>query len=419
VPRLLAVTVLSFSSGLPLGLVWFAVPTWMATAGVDIKVVGLFTLAQAPWTFKVFWAPLMDRFAPPALGRKRGFILLAQLALTAAIAWLGLAAADVQDHVALIGAITLLVAIAAATQDVAVDAYAVETLRPEEHGVAVGARTAFYRAAMAVAGTLSITLASPAFMGSWRAVLLALAALYLPLMVVTLRAPEPERLPAPPQSLRAAVIEPFLGFLAQPRALEILAFVVLFKLTDSLTQALTRPFLVQVGFSGTHVGVGTGTAELLAVLAGTVLGGLLTSAIGLGRALWVTGVLQMFSNLGYAAVARAGPDPAILYGAVSFEMLTSGMGTGAFSVLLLRLTEKRFSATQYALLSSLFALPRMLAGPVAGVLADSLGWFNFFVFTVFAGVPGLLMLSRFVPWSVRDPQFDAERGGLVRAPVPG
>jgi PAT family beta-lactamase induction signal transducer AmpG len=413
------VALLSFSSGLPLGLVWFAVPTWMATAGVDIRLIGLFTLAQAPWTFKVLWAPLMDRFQPPFLGRKRGFILLAQLGLAAGITWMALAGDAVPDRVVLLGCITLAVAVAAATQDVAIDGYAVETLRPEEHGLAVGARTALYRAAMTVAGTLTITLASPGWLGSWRVVLLGLAALYLPLALVTLRAPEPAGLPAPPGSLHAAIWEPLVGFLAQPRAVEILAFVILFKLTDSLSQALTRPFLVQVGFSGTHVGVGSGTAELVAVMAGTVVGGLLTNAVGLGRALWITGGLQMFSNLGYAAVAQAGPVPAVLYAAVGFEMFTSGLGTGAFSVLLLRLTQKRFSATQYALLSSLFALPRTLAGPLAGLLVAHLGWTSFFVLTVFAGIPGLLMLSRFVPWRVRDPHFDTERGGLVVGQGPG
>jgi PAT family beta-lactamase induction signal transducer AmpG len=414
-----SVSLLSFSSGLPLGLVWFAVPTWMATAGVDIRLIGLFTLAQAPWTFKVLWAPLMDRFQPPFLGRKRGFILLAQLALGAGIGALALAGDAAPERVLLLGAITVAIAVAAATQDVAIDGYAVEVLRPGEHGLAVGARTALYRAAMAVAGTLTITLASPGWLGSWSMVLLGLAALYLPLALVTALAPEPVGLPEPPASMRAAIGEPLRGFLAQPRALEILAFVVLFKLTDSLSQALTRPFLVQVGFSGTHVGVGSGAAELVAVMAGTMIGGLLTDAVGLGRALWITGGLQMFSNLGYAAVAEAGPVPAVLYAAVGFEMFTSGLGTGAFGVLLLRLTQKRFSATQYALLSSLFALPRTLAGPLAGLLVAHLGWTTFFVLTVLAGIPGLLMLARFVPWGVRDPHFDPERGGLVRGAPAG
>jgi PAT family beta-lactamase induction signal transducer AmpG len=183
---------------------------------------------------------------------------------------------------------------------------------------------------------------------------------------------------------------------------------VLFKLSDQLTQALTGPFLVQMGFSPADVGVGRSGIAIAATLVGTVLGGILTTAVGLGRALWITGLLQVLSNLGYALVAQMGPDRLVMYSAVAFELGTSGMGTGAFSVLLIRLTQKRFSATQYALLSSLFSIPRVLAGPPAGLLVDALGWRDFFVFTLFAGIPGMLMLWRFVPWGVTDPEFQVE-----------
>jgi PAT family beta-lactamase induction signal transducer AmpG len=232
-----------------------------------------------------------------------------------------------------------------------------------------------------------------------------LALLYIPCLWVTLRAPEPEVPVAPPRTLREAVFGPFLGLLAQHRALEILAFVVLFKLSDNLTQALLRPFFVKVGFDDTDVGVATMTIGTAGLLLGTFLGGLLTQTSGLGRALWITGVLQIGSNLGYAVVAEVGPNRPVMYAAQAFEYLTSGLGTGAFGVLLLRLTEKRFSATQYALLSSLFSIPRVLAGPPTGLIVDALGWRNFFVLTVVAGIPGLVMLARFVPWADREPVF--------------
>lgn len=397
--RLLSVVLLSFSSGLPLGLVWIAIPAWMARAGVDIKVIGLFTLAQAPWSFKLLWSPSMDRFPPPFLGRKRGWILISQLALVALGFWL----AGVSDHpeaVWVIGALALAIAFASATQDIAVDAYAVEVLRKEEHGLAVGARTAFYRAAMLVSGGVSITLAAQM---SWAFVNLLLALAYVPFLLVTWFAPEPEVVPDPPRTLRDAVWGPFVGFLAQHRSLEILAFVVLYKLSDNLTQALTRPFLVQVGFNDFDVGVATATIGQAAAIGGTFLGGVLTQSMGLGRALWVFGLLQMLSNLGYAAVAQVGVNRPLMYAAQAFELGTTGLGMGAFGVLLLRLTQKRFSATQYALLSSLFTLPRVLAGPVAGVAADAIGWRDFFVLT---GIPGMWMLARFVPWGVREPEFD-------------
>jgi PAT family beta-lactamase induction signal transducer AmpG len=187
---------------------------------------------------------------------------------------------------------------------------------------------------------------------------------------------------------------------------------VLYKLSDNLTQALTRPFLVQIGFDATDVGVVTGTISLAATLVGTFLGGLLTNSLGLGRALWVFGFFQIFSNLGYALVAQVGPNKAVMYGAVAFELGSTGLGSGAFGVLLLRLTQKRFSATQFALLSSLFSISRVLAGPPAGLLADAIGWRDFFILTIFTGIPGMLMLHRFVPWGVREPEFHA--AGTVR-----
>ncbi len=403
--RTAAVSLLSFSSGLPLGLVWIAIPVWLAREGVDIKIIGLFTLAQAPWSFKFLWSPLMDRYALPlpGLGRKLGWTLAAQVGLLVLTLLLGDVATR-PEAIWIVGALTLAIAFASATQDIAIDAYAVEVLQPHEQGVAVGARTAIYRAAMFVAGGLAITLAG---LWSWPFVFALLALLYVPMLVVTLFAPRPDvdRLQAPP-SLRAAVWEPFVGFLTKARALELLAFVVLYKLADNLAGALVRPFLVQMGFNDFDVGVATATIGLVATLLGTFLGGLLTTAMGLGHALWAFGVLQILSNLGYVGIAVVGANRPLMYAAMGFESLTSGMGTGAFGVLLLRMTMKRFSATQYALFSSLFALPRILAGPVTGVMVDAMGWLDFFLSTIAIGIPGLIMLHRFSPLGVRDPDLD-------------
>ena len=351
----------------------------------------------------------MDRFPPPFLGRKRGWTLIGQTALFAVT--LGLA--GVSGHpeaVWVIGAFALAIAFASATQDIAIDAYAVEVLHRDELGFASGARTAFYRFAMFIAGGLAITVAGET---SWALVNFLLALLYLPCMLVTAFAPEPESLPAPPRTLREAVWGPFVGFLAQHRALEILAFVVLYKLADNLSQSLIGPFLIQTGFSDFDVGVARTTIGQVSAIGGTFLGGILTGPMGLGRALWVFGLLQLSANLGYAAVAQVGPNRLLMYAAHAFELGSSGLAQGAFGVLLLRLTQKRFSATQYALLSSLFTLPRILAGPITGVLADAMGWRDFFVLTVFFGIPGLVMLARFVPWGVRDVEF------AVREPARG
>lgn len=412
--RTAAVALLSFSSGLPFGLVTIAVPDWMRSIGLDIRVVGLITLAQAPWAFKILWSPLMDRWAPRGLGRRRGWAALAQVALLV----LTLMLAGVGGHPEtpwVVGALALALAFASATQDIAIDAYAVDVLRPEEQGPAVGARIALYRAAVFVSGGLSITLAAR---WSWPAVNVGLALVYLVALAITWRAPEPERAHPPPPTLRRAIWDPFLGFLARHRALEILAFVVCYKLADQLAQALTRPFLIDMGYDAFHRGFALATVGLAATLVGTFAGGAVTTVVGLGHALWIFGLLQVFSNLGYYVLAARPLDVPLMYAATGFEMLTSGMGTGAFSVLLLRLTQKRFSATQYALLSSLFSLPRLVAGPLAGFAVDAIGWRTFFLSTLVAGVPGLVLLARFVPPGVREPVFAIEPP-TRRAPLAG
>lgn len=409
-PRTASVSLLSFSSGLPLGLVWIALPAWLARMGVDIKIIGLFTLAQAPWSFKFLWSPIMDRYSVPfattlerKLGRKLLWTLAMQIALTALTLWLA-GLAQHPDAVWVIGSITLAIALASASQDIAIDAYAVEVLQPAEQGVAVGARIAVYRAAMFIAGGLAISLAG---WWSWPAVFALLALLYIPLALVTLFAPRPaHEAIAAPTSLRAAVWEPFLGFFAKSRALEILAFVVLYKLADNLGGALVRPFLIQVGFNDFDVGIATASIGLVATLIGTFVGGALTATLGLGHSLWLFGALQVLSNFGYVLVAQVGVDRPLMYAAMGIESITTGMGTGAFSVLLLRLTQKEFSATQYALFSSLFALPRIIAGPVTGILVDAMGWRDFFLLTIVVGIPGLLMLQRFSPLGTREPRLE-------------
>jgi PAT family beta-lactamase induction signal transducer AmpG len=403
--RLLCVALLSFSSALPLGLVWIAIPTWMTQVGTDIKIVGLFALAQLPWTIKFLWSPLMDRYSLPFLGRKRGWIFLSQLVLVGLSLALARSSAG-PEGLARVALLSLLTALASATQDIAIDGYTVEVLRSEEHGLAVGARAVAGRAGLFLSGGFLITYAA---WTSWPAAHRLLGLTYLPFLLVTWLSPEPEVALDPPRTLREAVWEPFTSFLGQHRAIEILAFVVLYKLSDQLAQALISPFLVQTGFSAQDVGINKNAIGMFSLLGGTFVGGLLTSRMGLGRALWVFGIIQSVAHLGYAAVAEVGVNRPLMWCAQALEMGTGGMATGAFSVFLLRLTQKRFSATQYALFSSLFALPRILSGPVAGVLADTLHWRNFFILSVFTGIPGLWMLQRFVPWGVREPVFrDAE-----------
>lgn len=390
-----AVSLLSFPSGLPLGVVIFTIPYWMQQTGIDIKTIGLVSAAQIPYAFKFLWSPLMDRFAP-SWGRKRAWILIGQLMLLVTLGALAFeASAPTAGMVALL---TLILSFASATQDIAVDAYAVDVLRPEERGVAVGARNALARAGMFMGRLLNTFGPSVGWARSFAAV----AALFVPFAAVTVAAPEPEKPAPPPRTLRAAVWEPFVGFFRHPRALEIAAFLFFYKFADNLAGALVSPFLGQLGYTPADIGVGQGTIGLVATILGTFLGGILASSMGLGRALWVFGLFQAVSNLGYVAVAEVGVNRPVMYAASAIEASTSGMGTGAFGVLLLRLTQKRFSATQYALFSSIFALGRTFAGPPAGALVDAIGWRDFFLLTIPVALPGMLLLQRFVPWHARD-----------------
>ena len=431
--RVGAVVLQSFSSGLPLGLVWIALPAWLKYRGVDIRTIGLFTLAQAPWTFKFLWAPLMDRYRLPFLGRKRSWMLFFQVLLAAGILLLARQSAD--PSVPAVAAIAIFIAFCSASQDIAIDGYAVEVLEKDELGVAVGGRVAFYRIAMLVAGAVAITVGQRV---GWSTVFVLLALLFVPLAAVVVASPEPPLQIRPPQTLRAAVFDPFVSLFRKPRAPEIIAFILLYKLGDNMATALIRPFLIEKCFSPADVGLATATIGLFCTIGGTIFGAALTRRIGIGRALWVFGVLQALACVGYLAVDRvtaaagtcaspaAGGQPLsiriLMYGATAIETGCQGMATGALDVFLIRLTQKRFSATQYALFASIFALGRTLAGAPAGILVDALGWTPFFLATILASIPGLAMLWRFVPPHVREPDFEIEgvhpkgpisRGALV------
>lgn len=391
--RLTALAALAVPSGLPLGLVLITVPVWMSDLGIPIRTVGFFSLVQLPWNLKFLWAPLLDRYALGWPGRRRSWILIAQIAVMAGTA--ALAFIDPRTSTTTLVVVALIVTFWSATQDIAFDAYAVTVMTPEEQGVGNGLRVATYRVAMYISGALAIAAADAV---PWRTVFLALAALFVPAIAVTLWAPEPEHTDQHPVSLREAIVGPLVDFFRRSRAIEIALFVVCFKLADNLAGALVSPFLLHVGFAKVQVGLAQKTIGVVCTIAGSVAGGTLTSVWGLNRALWIFGIAQGATTLGYAAVSMIGTNLPVMYLAVALETLTAGMGTAAFVTLLTRLTAKRFSAAQFALLSSLMGLSRTLMGPVAGIAVERLGWTTFFWLTPLAAIPGLLLLQRFAPW---------------------
>ena len=422
-----AVTLQSFSSGLPLGLVWIALPAFLTYRGVDIRTVGLFSLAQAPWSFKFLWSPLMDRFGPRigGLGRRRSWIVICQLFLM--LTFLGLAGVAQTADVGLVAVLALLIAFGSASQDIVIDAYAVEVLERSEQGLAVGARNALARSAVLVAGALTITAGQKL---GWPPVFFALGILFVPLVGVVLWSPEPAIAVPSPRSLRQAVLDPLIDLFRRSGAIPILGFLVLYKFGENLATALIRPFLIQKCYLPEDVGVGTATIGLIALIVGAFLGGLSTDRIGLTRSLWLFGLIQSVGFLGYVLIDQMTPgspcaggivgavvQPTLhrvtMLAAIGVENLCQGMATGAFGVMLLRMTQKQFSATQYALFSSIFAVGRIVTGPIAGFTADAVGWTPFYLIATAASVPGLILLQRFAPLGGREPELEA----LGRAPA--
>ncbi len=385
----LCVSLLSFASGLPLGLIWIAIPDWLRTQGFDLKSIGLFSLVQLPWSLKPLWAPLMDRFRIPFLGQRQGWILITQIALSALI--LLLSGLDInQETLTVYMALVFSMAMLSASFDIALDALAVEILNKEEQGVAVGLRTALYRLGMFASGALTISLTANY---SWTLVNVVLALLFLPMLGITSML-KSEKLGDKSITLKEAVFEPIKELFSRKDVYWILLVVVFYKFSDNLGQALLRPFLVDRGFGAFERGVALGTIGLAATLLGTFLGGILTNVLGVKKSLMYFGVLQIFSNIGYVVLCKTEPLALVLYLAMGFETLTQGLGTGAFSVLLMRMTNKKFSISQYAILSSLFTLPRVVSGPLAGLLSQRYGWETFFYVTMLLGLPGLWLVHR-------------------------
>jgi len=380
---------LGFVSGLPLALTASTLQAWLTVEGVDLKTIGIFTLVGLPYTLKFLWAPFMDRIMPPWLGRRRGWMLLTQLCVALGLALMAMTSP--RTHPEWLAAYAVLVAFLSASLDIVSDAYRTDTLQPYERGLGAAVWVNGYRIALLVAGAGALWLADSV---GWQAMYLTMAAVMLAGVAIIIASPEPTRIAGPPKSLGEAIGAPLREFFSRPQALWFLAVIILYKLGDAFASSLQTAFLIgEMGFSAAEVGAVKGLG-IFATLFGALLGGVMMTRSSLVPSLLLFGFLQAVSNLGFAVLAAVGKSTAILTAAVVIENVTGGMGTAAFVALVMSLCDPRYTATQFALLSSLEALGRVFAGRPSADLVDLMGWAQFFVVTLVVALPGLWAVWR-------------------------
>ncbi|WP_417224711.1 AmpG family muropeptide MFS transporter [Amphritea sp.] len=385
-----------FSSGMPLYVLFQLLPAYLRAEGVGLKEIGLFALVTFPYTWKFMWAPLMDRYIPPFLGRRRGWMLLMQLALLGSIACLGLF--DPGMSIMTIAYLATAVALFSASQDIVLDAYRRELLPEQELGWGNSVHVQAYRISGIVPGALGLILAD---IMPWSSVFMIVAGFMILGVLMTLVVKEPITAPRAPKTLKEAVVEPFNEFITRlgwTGALQILCFMFLYKLGDNMATALSTPFYIDMGFSLTEIGVIAKASALWASVVGGILGGLWMIKLGINRALWIFGVVQVVTILGFALLAELGPDKLVLAVVISFEYLGVGLGTAAFTAFIARTTSITFAATQFALFTALAALPRTFVNALTGYIVDAVGWNMFFYLCALLAIPGMLLLLKVAPW---------------------
>ena len=388
-PKSAILLILGFASGLPLALTSGTLQAWMTVENIDLKTIGFFSLVGQAYVFKFLWSPVMDRYTPPFLGRRRGWLVITQLLLLVAIAAMGFLEPSTQLR--WMAALAVVIAFCSASQDIVFDAWKTDVLPADERGAGAAISVLGYRLGMLVSGGLALWLADR-YLG-WQGMYWLMAALLIPCMIATFLAPEPSDVIPVPRSLEQAVAEPLRDFFGRNNAWLILLLIVLYKLGDAFAMSLTTTFLIRgVGFDAGEVGVVNKTLGLIATIIGALYGGVLMQRLSLFRALLIFGILQGVSNAGYWLLSITDKHMLSMAAAVFFENLCGGMGTAAFVALLMTLCNKSFSATQFALLSALSAVGRVYVGPIAGWFVEAHGWAEFYLFSVFAAIPGLLLL---------------------------
>jgi PAT family beta-lactamase induction signal transducer AmpG len=412
--RMLVCIFSGFSSGMPLYVLYHLIPAWLRDEGVDLKTIGLFSLIGFPYTWKFLWSPLIDHFKPPILGRRRGWALITQIGLLVAIASFG--PLDPTTEIWSVAAVVGIVAFFSASQDIVLDAHRRELLPDVELGIGNSMFVNAYRLSMLVPGSMALILADQM---PWSTVHLIVAAFMSVGIVTTFLMPEPEPAEGVSRTFKEAVVEPFREFFARDgvrSAMLILAFMLLYKLGDSMATALLTPFYLDLDFTMTEIGTVAKFAALWASVAGATLGGLLMIRIGINRSLWCFGVVQLLTILGFAALSEVGNDPALidinlvwwqlevslgqvwLFLVVSAEYLGVGLGTAAFVAYMARATDRRYTATQFALLTSVMGIPRTFANASTGFIVEEVGWTTFFLLCALIAIPGMVLLRWVAPW---------------------
>ena len=387
---------LGLSSGIPLLLTGSTLQVWMTELHVDLKTIGAFALIGLPYNLKFLWSPIIDRYSLPFLTRRRGWLVVSQLALMAAI--VGLGTSDPLASISVTAALAFLVAFTSATQDILIDTYRRESLTEKQMGFGLALYSTGYRFGILLAGAFALWLADQHY--SWDKVYSIVAAFIVFGIFAALIAPErAEDSVEPPKTLADAVVGPFKNFFSRPGVLWIFAFLLLYKLGDNLSSAMTAPFVIQHGYTKTEYAKMVKLVGLACNLIGTFVGAGVMARIGLNRSLWVFGALQALAILPLVSLAGMEKSNLVLGFAIGAEMFTAGMAVPAFNTFIALLTNRKFTATQYALLTSLAALPRTLISAPSGVLAESLGWGGYFTFCTLIAIPGLLLLTRLAPWN--------------------
>jgi len=395
-PKMAILLLFGFSSGLPFYLTSKTLQAWMTTAHVDLATIGFFSLVTLPYSLKFVWAPVMDRYIPPFLGRRRGWVLITQILLLLSIA--AMALHDPARGLQMLAINAIAITFFSASQDISLDAYRTDVLQDREMGAGAAVFVLGYRIAMISTGALAFFLADRI---QWPAVYVVLSTLLVVGIATTFIAPEPVLRDAPPRTLFEAVVLPFADFFQRvgPRAVLVLVFIVVYKYSDSLAGSMTTPFLLQAGFSQSEVGAVFLGVGVVATIAGVVVGGAMIGKVGINRALWVFVVFQGLSNLTYYGLSLSGKNHTFMVAAIITENFGLGLVSAGMTAYLMEMCNKRFTATQFALLSSLMAASRDILVAPAGKLVESSGWPGFFLITVAMAIPPLVLLPFIAPWS--------------------